>query len=169
MFREEAKGVAGFGRSRECVRCLLGTFIDPPCCSEGQCEWQVTRGQAGPPLYRKATTILDLRESQAQPCSLGYESRPRSMAPRWSGGEYQSAPSFASRLCCPLEWGEILVRTALVATGLVDETPNIAGMNPAEVHSGRVRSARSAMGMRRRTDASACMAVRTRQRRKRCF
>jgi len=47
----------------------------------------IDEGQAGPPSYRKATTILDLRESQVQPSSLGYESRRRSMAPRWSGGE----------------------------------------------------------------------------------
>jgi thioredoxin reductase (NADPH) len=85
-------------------------------------------------------TILDLTESQVQPSSLGYESRRRSMAPAGAGASHQSAPSFGWRLCCPVEWGgEILVRTALVATGLVDETPNIAGMNPAEVHSGRVR------------------------------
>ena len=80
------------------------------------------KGIAGPALLarlREQASLYGAPLERGRVISLHHRSDGGFVA-RWSGGE-------------------ILVRTALVATGLVDETPNIAGMNPAEVHSGRVR------------------------------
>ena len=80
------------------------------------------KGIAGPALLarlREQASLYGAPLERGRVISLHHRSDGGFVA-RWSGGE-------------------ILVRTALVATGLVDETPNIAGMNPAEVHGGRVR------------------------------
>jgi thioredoxin reductase (NADPH) len=131
--------------------------------------------------YRRETVVIDEGASRARliPASHNYPGFKGIGGPDLLGRLREQAPTLEQGCITGLErrregefvaqrdGRDILARTVLLATGLVDETPKIGGLQSG-VYEGRSVFARSAMASKRWISASGSSARRSKQGTKRC-